>query len=173
MVLSPCWHLKTKHSGADRSRSFAWLISGLARADLTPPDQSVARPERPLKRAAVPRLFQGLCGPLKPPPRPRKTQAEKPQWRATGSPSEKPQGRAPEPLLAWRPAAAQPLRRRRGQPWKRLSLQRQWSRSGRKWKGSLEATRRLPRQARNPLLEQGQDWFALITYARYQALRSP
>ena len=86
----------------------------------------------------------------------------------TGSPSENPQRRTSEPLLAWRPAAAQPLRRRRGQTWKRLSLHRQWSRSGRKWKGSLEATRRLPRQPRNPLLEQGQDWFALITYARYQ-----
>ena len=150
------------------SRSFAWSISGPARADLTPPDQSVARPVRPLQRAAVPRLFQGLCGPLKPPPRPRKRPSEKPQWRAREVRPRSLNGGRSEPLLAWRPAAAQAARRRRCQPCERLSLHRQRSRSGRKGKGSLEARRQLPRQPRKPLLEQGQEWCASITYARYQ-----
>src|SRR3954466_6256516 len=39
---------------------------------------------------------------------------------------------------------------------------------GEEVEGSLETTRRLPRQPRNPLLEQGQESCALITYAQYQ-----
>src|SRR6185369_14067841 len=89
------------------------------------------------------------------PPRPRKRV------------SEKPQGRAPEPLLARPPAAPQAPRRRRGKTCPRLPLRRQWLRIGRRGKGSREARRRLPSQQWKPLLGQGQEWRALITYVQY------
>jgi hypothetical protein len=76
------------------------------------PDQPGAPPVRPLQQAAVPTLLQRPCGRLKP-PRNLVKSVEKPQWRALETPFEKHQWKAPEPLLARPPAAAQALRGRR------------------------------------------------------------
>src|SRR4051794_41761884 len=105
------------------SGSFAWALSGPALVDLTTPDQPVARPVRPLERT-VPSLLQGQCGPLKPPPRLRKSPSEKPEWRAPERPSEKPQRSPPEPLLGRPPAAAKTQTRWPCQPSGRVSLYR-------------------------------------------------
>ena len=54
------------------------------------------------------------------------------------------QWRTSEPLLAWRPAAAHPLLRRRYQSCYRLPLRRRRLRIGRRGKGSREARRPTP-----------------------------